>query len=232
MTCFWAVVPAAGVGRRMRHSMPKQYLPLHGRPVIEHALETLVNHPRISGLVVAIGVEDSYWKDTAFAGHPRVQTVPGGPERADSVRNGLDHLAASAADTDWVLVHDAARPCLLQEDVDRLMDQLQADPVGGILGQRVRDTMKRTDEGCRITATIDRSGLWHAFTPQMFRLGLLRRALEKAARDGVAVTDEASAVENLGMQPKMVEGHAGNIKITQPGDLTLAEFHLQQARHH
>jgi 2-C-methyl-D-erythritol 4-phosphate cytidylyltransferase len=216
----------------MRHSMPKQYLLLHGRCVIEHTLDTLVNHPRISGLVVVIGAEDGYWQDTAFAGHPRVLTAPGGSERADSVRNGLDHLAGRAAETDWVLVHDAARPCLLPEDLDRLMEQLQTDPVGGVLGQRVRDTMKQADAGCRVTATVDRSGLWHAFTPQMFRLGLLRRALDAAARDGVAVTDEASAVEHLGMQPQMVEGHAGNIKITQPEDLTLAGFYLQQAGHH
>lgn len=227
MTKFWAVIPAAGVGRRMGHGIPKQYLLLQGRCVIEHALDTLVNHPRISGTVVALGADDGYWPDTAFAGHPRVETVIGGAQRVDSVRNALDALSASAADTDWVLVHDAARPCLRADDIDRLMDALKDDAVGGILGVAVRDTMKRTDATNQITDTVDRARLWHAFTPQMFRLGALQQAIATSLRDGIPVTDEASAMEHLGVSPKMVEGQRDNIKVTEPLDLPLADFILQ-----
>lgn len=228
MTKFWAVIPAAGVGRRMGHSIPKQYLPLQGRCVIEHALDTLVSHPRIQGAIVALGADDQYWQDMAFADHPRVETVVGGAERVESVRNALDALADSAAGTDWVLVHDAARPCLRGCDIDRLIGLSETSDVGGVLGVPVRDTMKRTDTLGQVGETVDRSQLWHAFTPQMFQLGTLRQAITSSLSAGLLVTDEASAIEYLGLKPTMVEGRRDNIKVTEPLDLPLADFILRQ----
>ncbi|QIK37616.1 2-C-methyl-D-erythritol 4-phosphate cytidylyltransferase [Caldichromatium japonicum] len=228
MTRFWAVLPAAGVGRRMGSAMPKQYLMLAGRPVIEHSLELFVGHPRIQGVVVALGLEDGYWEGTAYAHHPKVMRAPGGPERCHSVLNALAVLAQQTADDDWVLVHDAARPCLRRADLDALLDALADDPVGGLLGIPVRDTMKRADSGSRIAATVDRAGLWHAYTPQMFRLALLQRALTEALESGVLVTDDAQAIERLGLAPRLIEGHADNLKITRAEDLPLARFYLEQ----
>jgi len=228
MTRYWAVVPAAGVGRRMGGSIPKQYLPLMGRTVIETTLGVLTSHPRIDKVFVALGAEDGYWADTSFARHPKVSAVTGGAERVNSVANALAALAAEANSQDWVLVHDAARPCLRTEDVDRMMEQLLHHAVGGVLGMPVRDTMKRTDDAGVISQTVERRGLWHAFTPQMFRVGVLADALEKALLAGVAVTDEASAIEYIGLAPRMVEGHADNLKITHPLDLPLAEFYLRR----
>jgi 2-C-methyl-D-erythritol 4-phosphate cytidylyltransferase len=152
----------------------------------------------------------------------------GGAERCHSVLNGLAGLAQRAAGNDWVLVHDAARPCLRRADLDGLIVAVEDDPVGGILGVPVRDTMKQAGPTDRIEATVPRDGLWHAFTPQAFRLGLLRRALETALAAGRLVTDDASAVELLGLQPRLIEGHADNIKITRPEDIPLAHFFLEQ----
>lgn len=227
-TRLWAVLPAAGVGRRMGSTVPKQYLELAGRAVIEHTLELFVSHARIAGVVVALGVEDGYWDATAYAAHPRVRRAPGGAERCHSVLNALAALDGEADADDWVLVHDAARPCLRPDDLERLIDALLDDDVGGLLGIQVRDTMKRAGADERIDATVDRSSLWHAYTPQMFRLGLLRRALHEALEAGDLVTDDASAIERLGLAPRLIEGHADNIKITRAEDLPLAHFHLQR----
>lgn len=227
-TRLWAVLPAAGVGRRMGSTVPKQYLELAGRAVIEHTLELFVSHARIAGVVVALGVEDGYWDSTAYAAHPRVRRAPGGAERCHSVLNALAALDGEADADDWVLVHDAARPCLRVDDLERLIDGLLDDTVGGLLGIPVRDTMKRAGAGERIDTTVDRSSLWHAYTPQMFRLGLLRRALHEALEAGDLVTDDASAIERLGLAPRLIEGHADNIKITRAEDLPLAHFYLQR----
>ncbi|MTW19838.1 2-C-methyl-D-erythritol 4-phosphate cytidylyltransferase [Allochromatium palmeri] len=227
-TGFWAVLPAAGVGRRMGSTVPKQYLELAGRAVIEHTLEGFVSHARIQGVVVALGAEDGYWDTTAYAAHPKVLRAPGGAERCHSVLNALSVLEDRANEDDWVLVHDAARPCLRRSDLDRLIDSLCEDSVGGLLGIPVRDTMKRAGDGERIDATVDRSSLWHAYTPQMFRLGLLRRALHEALEANDLVTDDASAIERLGLAPRLIEGHADNLKITRAEDLPLAQFYLQQ----
>ena len=224
----WAVVPAAGVGRRMGAGRPKQYLPLAGRPVIEHGLARLLAHPRIAGVCVALGAGDPWWPETAYANHPRLFTVTGGAERRDSVANALAVLARRGDPGDWVLVHDAARPCLRPGDLDRLMGALEGHPVGGLLGVPVHDTMKRTDPDGEVIATVAREHLWHAFTPQMFRLAPLQRALGEAIHAGVPVTDEASAMEWAGARPLMVAGHPDNIKITRPEDLPLAEFYLQR----
>ena len=226
---YWAVVPAAGVGRRMGSETPKQYLALNGRLVIDHTLQCLLDHPLIAGVYVALSPDDAWWGNSAFVHHPKVVRVNGGAERCHSVLNALRLLQQTAETGDWVLVHDAARPCLHREDLGRLLDQLKAHPVGGLLGVPVRDTMKRTDGDGAVQETVSRDGLWHAYTPQMFRLGLLEQALEAALAKGELVTDDASAMELAGHVPQMVEGRSDNLKITRPGDLELAEFYLRQA---
>jgi 2-C-methyl-D-erythritol 4-phosphate cytidylyltransferase len=225
---WWGLVPAAGVGRRVGADIPKQYLDLAGQQVIDLTLATLLEHPRVRRVVVALDPADAHWPHTRHAGHPRVWVAPGGAERCHSVLNALGTLEARAVEDDWVLVHDAARPCLRRADLDRLIAAVEDDPVGGILGVPVRDTMKQGGADGRITATAPRDGLWHAFTPQAFRIGVLRRALVEALAAGRLVTDDASAVERLGLRPRLVEGCADNIKITRPEDIPLARFFLQQ----
>lgn len=222
---YWAIVPAAGVGKRMGADRPKQYLPLAGKTVIEHTLERLLTAIVWEGIVVAIGEEDPYWPELPIARHPKVQRALGGRERADSVLNGLEHVRSQARDEDWVLVHDAARPCISVEDVNKLVVMLRDDPIGGILALPVSDTLKRVESGV-ITATVDRSAIWRALTPQMFRYGVLRHALADAAATGAVVTDEASALELLGYRPAIVEGRPDNLKVTRPEDLDLAAFYL------
>ena len=222
----WAVVPAAGVGKRMQADRPKQYLPLAGKTVIEHTLQRLLDSAAFQAVAVAISVEDPYWPELPIAAHPAVLTAPGGKERADSVLSALQTLQGRAADQDWVLVHDAARPCLTSADIHLLIDSLQNHPVGGILALASHDTLKHVD-GDTITASVDRSHIWRALTPQMFRYGMLRHALQQTAGNP-AVTDEASALELLGHQPKIVAGRPDNIKITRPEDLALAQFYMEQ----
>jgi len=224
----WALVPAAGVGRRMGSKIPKQYLQLAGRPVLEHTLERLLGHPLIEGVVVALSADDAWWPSLGFAADSRVLRVDGGAERCHSVLNGLAALQRIAPPESWVLVHDAARPCLRAGDIDRLVGELHRHPVGGILAAPLHDTVKQADDAGDIARTLPRERLWRAFTPQMFRLDGLKSALESALEKGLLVTDEASAMELAGHAPRLVEGHADNIKITRPEDLALAEFHLRQ----
>jgi len=212
----------------MGGAVPKQYLELGGRRVIDHTVERMLSHPAVDGLYLALGEEDGWWDDTEFSGHADLVRVAGGSERCHSVSNALQALAARAGRDDWVLVHDAARPCVRRSDVDRLIDIVRGDQVGGLLGLPVRDTMKRTDAGDRVLDTVERNHLWHAFTPQMFRFGVLQDALRGALDSGVLVTDEASAIEWAGYRPVMVEGHADNLKITRPEDLRLAAYYLEQ----
>ncbi len=181
----------------------------------------------MAGVAVAISPEDPYWPELAISRHPLVHTAPGGKERADSVLNALDYLQDRAGEEDWVLVHDAARPCIAAADVHKLIDALKDDAVGGILALPVADTLKRVSDGS-ISETVDRSAIWRALTPQMFRYGALRDALRDAAAKGSVVTDEASALELQGRRPKIVEGRPDNLKITRPEDLPLAEFYLKQ----
>lgn len=223
---FWAVVPAAGVGKRMGSAVPKQYLEVLGKTVLEHTLERILSVSQISAIAVALGDEDGYWDDLAVSKDPRIIRAQGGRERSDSVYSALKSLEHSAAPDDWVLVHDAARLCLTQNDVEKLIDTLRHDPVGGILALPVSDTLKTVEQGL-IVGTPDRSTTWRALTPQMFRYGLLRSALEEAAERGNLVTDEASAIELKGYQPRIVEGRPDNIKITRPEDLPLAAFYLE-----
>jgi len=228
---YWAVIPAAGSGSRMATDTPKQYLPLHGQSVLEHALDTLFACNRIDGIVLALSPEDRYWQELGarYADRNLVR-VEGGAERCHSVLNALARLADQADGADWVLVHDAARPCLRVEDVDALMDTLVPGSDGGLLGVPVSDTMKRTRADGAITETVNRDRLWHAQTPQMFRLDQLRSAHEQALAQDLLVTDEASAMELAGYHPRVVRGHADNIKLTVPEDLALAEFYLGQRK--
>jgi 2-C-methyl-D-erythritol 4-phosphate cytidylyltransferase len=224
---YWVVIPAAGSGSRMGSDIPKQYLPLNGKPVLAHTVERFLSHPDIAGVVVALSANDNYWSSLNLA-HSKLTTVEGGQERCYSVMNALNSLGQRVANNDWVLVHDAARPCLRDEDIDHLILELQNHPVGGILGVPVTDTVKRTNADNEIVDTVDRSHLWRAMTPQMFRLGMLKDAMEIAINNQQQITDEASAIELLGLSPKMVEGHADNIKITHPQDLALAELYLKE----
>ncbi len=222
----WAVVPAAGVGKRMQADRPKQYLPLIGKTVIEHTLQRLLDSAAFAAISVAISVEDPYWPELAVSHHPDVITAPGGKERADSVLSALKALEGEADEHDWVLVHDAARPCLTASDIHLQIDVLKNDTVGGILALSSHDTLKHVD-GDSITATIDRKHIWRALTPQMFKYGMLRDALQQT-EGNPAITDEASALELLGYKPKIVEGRPDNIKITRPEDLALAQFYMEQ----
>ncbi|MDX1251075.1 MAG: 2-C-methyl-D-erythritol 4-phosphate cytidylyltransferase [Gammaproteobacteria bacterium] len=226
---YWAVIPAAGIGARMGAAIPKQYLPLHGGTVIERTVQRFLSHPRISGVVVVIAPDDVHWPRTPLhGGASSLFAVEGGAERYHSVLNGLMWLAGMARPHDWVLVHDAARPCIRHEDIDRLIATLADHPVGGLLGVPVADTVKRADSEGNILETVPRAGLWRALTPQMFRLGDLTSALKHVVENNLAVTDEAAAMELAGHAPRMVEGHADNIKITVPQDLALAELYLKQ----
>ena len=227
-TKFWAIVPAAGAGKRMGADIPKQYLTLGDRSVLEHTLDTLLSCQRLAGVILVLSPADQRWAEIAQRyTQQALETVGGGAERSHSVLNGLDHLATRANDDDWALVHDAARPCVRAEDIERLMSTLEGGSEGGLLGVPVADTMKRVDKELSISDTVDREGLWHAYTPQMFRLGALRTALQQAIGSGQPVTDEANAMELAGYRPRMVQGSRDNIKITVPSDLPLAAFYLQ-----
>jgi 2-C-methyl-D-erythritol 4-phosphate cytidylyltransferase len=226
----WAVVPAAGIGSRMEADRPKQYLDLDGKTVLEHTLQRLISHPQIKGIVVAIAQNDPWWPQISVKGKDPIHVVVGGVERADSVFHALTELAKLSDEDPWVLVHDAARPCLRHQDIDRMLDILSNHPVGGILGIPINDTVKRTNYDHEITETVERKSLWRASTPQMFRLQALKQALHIAKEQQLKVTDEASAMELSGFQPLMVEGHSDNIKITVPQDLALASLFLQQQR--
>ncbi len=217
---FWVVIPAAGVGSRMRADRPKQYLQLAGKTILEHTLACFLDHPQLRGLVLCLAADDPFWPALPAASDSRVQRADGGAERADSVLAGLLRLLElGARPGDWVLVHDAARPNLATEDLDKLLLELADDPVGGLLAVPARDTLKRIGADGRVAETVDRSVIWQAYTPQMFRFAALHQALADALVAGAAITDEASALEWSGQAPKLVEGRADNLKITRPEDL-------------
>lgn len=226
MTVFHALVPAAGFGARMGHELPKQYLPLAGYPMIFHALNTLCACPDISMVFVVLSPGDTLFHsyDWSCFGDKLQTLYCGGETRADTVLNGL--LASELEPDDWVLVHDAARPCLTQAHLAKLIVELRDDAVGGILAVPVADTLKRSDSEPRILKTENREQLWQAQTPQMFRAGLLAQALQQCKN----VTDEASAIEALGLSPKLVAGDSSNFKVTYPQDLLMAELLLRERR--
>jgi 2-C-methyl-D-erythritol 4-phosphate cytidylyltransferase len=219
----WAIVPAAGRGDRFGGRLPKQYTPLRGQPMLSWTLRALLAERSISGVVVALAEGDRRWRRLPESRDPRVRACTGGARREISVAKALVSLEDRAQEADWVLVHDAARPCLRHEDLTALFQQLGDDPVGGLLATAVSDTLKAQDADGRARRTVDREGLWRALTPQMFRYGLLRRALALCLERERVVTDEASAIEALGLRPRLVRGHADNIKVTNAEDAALAE---------
>lgn len=221
---YFLVIPAAGSGRRFASSLPKQYAALAGATVIEHALEPFERDVDCAGIVVAVSPGDAHWPAIA-ARRPRpILTAPGGEQRAHSVRNALLALADVARGDDWVMVHDAARPCFAAADLATLKREIDPHPVGGLLGMPLADTLKRSDgaQAASVEATVDRSRLWRAATPQVFRLAALQAALHAALAAGRIPTDEAQAMEWLGHQPRLVAGRADNIKVTTAEDLALA----------
>jgi 2-C-methyl-D-erythritol 4-phosphate cytidylyltransferase len=224
---YWLIMPAAGSGSRFGSQTPKQFLPLAGGAVIEHALAPFLADPGCNGIIVAL--DETFGRcfaDLRVATDARVRQVAGGARRCDSVRNAL--AAITGEDSQWVLVHDAARPCIAREDIARLLKEVADDPVGGLLATPVADTIKRADVARRVVDTPPRAGLWRALTPQMFRLGMLRTALANAEADGREPTDESQAIEWLGFAPRLVAGDPGNIKVTTAADLKLAASWLAQ----
>ncbi len=226
-SAYWATLPAAGIGSRMGGDLPKQYIEVAGATIFEHSLRALLACPQLTAVVVALHPEDRRAANLHILDDARVQTVVGGEQRSDSVLAGLDALAQQAAAGDWVLVHDAARPCLQLEDSLRLIARVTDRGIGGILAEPMVDTVKQTGEDGLVAATLDRKTLWRAQTPQMFRLGELREALRHALGQGLAVTDEASAMEMAGYPVQLVPGSGRNLKVTVPADLQLATWYLQ-----
>lgn len=230
MSRFFALIPAAGSGSRMGHQLPKQYLPLVKKPMIYHAIRALSNCEKISQIFVILAPDDDIWDQYDWSEFNQKLVVEhcGGQARAESVLNGLNAMQSGGLvnSEDWVLVHDAARPCLSAPQLDQLINELAYDGVGGLLAIPVADTLKRGDSDHRVIATEPREKLWQAQTPQMFRFNLLNHALKQV--DNQKITDDASAIEALGLKPKLVLSDAYNFKVTYPQDLALAELILQK----
>jgi 2-C-methyl-D-erythritol 4-phosphate cytidylyltransferase len=223
----WAVLPAAGIGARMGTELPKQYLQVAGATLLEHSLRALLASDRVSGVVVVLHAQDERAAEIDLLRDARVTCTVGGARRSDSVLAGLSALGARADTNDWVLVHDAARPCLQRLDLERLINTVWDTGVGGILAEAIVDTVKLADANGRIQRTLDRDLLWRAQTPQMFRLAALQQALEHATEQGLAVTDEASVMELAGESVQLVPGSSRNLKVTVPADLALAGWYLE-----
>ena len=223
---IWAVLPAAGIGRRMGSSIPKQYLSIDGAPLILHSLRRLSAVKKIEKIVVVIHPEDSRWaeleKSIKEEFGNRIITVMGGGERYQSVLNGLTALTEFAGKDDWVLVHDAVRPCVRTSDIENLIQKVSLHSRGGLLGSPVDNTLKRVDKELTVIETVDRESYWNALTPQMFRFALLKESIQTVVVSGEQVTDEAGAREVAGFKPIMIAGHKDNIKITVEADLVLA----------
>ena len=222
----YAIIPAAGIGSRMQSSIPKQYLPLCGATVLLHSIRALLALKDISRLVIALNPSDLWWPQTRSlltdSELQRIATCEGGAERWQSVRSALELINKASQHNDWVLIHDAVRPCVRQQDLRALLDFCGAAPAsvaGALLATPVSDTLKRATDSFSVQSTVDRSTIWQAFTPQMFRLGELQRALADALLAGVAITDEASAMEWAGQSPRLIEGRSDNLKVTRPEDL-------------
>lgn len=228
MSSVWAVVPAAGSGRRMVAEVPKQYLKLNGVPILEHTLRALLACPDIRGVVVVLDPSDRRADAIASLADPRVSRAAGGAERADSVLAGLQAVATEAGAEDWVLVHDAARPCISVGVLRSLISSCTAAGVGTVMAQASVDTLKRVSEGNRVLETLDRQVIWRAQTPQMFKLVELMSALSTALIDDIAITDESMAMELAGYPVSILEGPSTNIKITLPADLEMAEIILRR----
>ncbi|MBZ2169872.1 MULTISPECIES: 2-C-methyl-D-erythritol 4-phosphate cytidylyltransferase [Marinobacter] len=228
----WLIVPAAGIGQRMQAECPKQYLRIQSRFILDITLSRLLDALPFDGCMVPLNSSDDWWNETEASRDTRVSTCMGGEERADSVRAALQALSDKASPEDWVLVHDAARPCVHRADLERLVSTVGSHPVGGLLAAPVADTLKKGDKSTtpEVVETVDRKHLWRALTPQMFRFGMLVEALENARRNELSVTDESSALEIFGKIPVLVEGRPDNIKVTVPADLELADFLLNRSK--
>ena len=227
MALFHLIIPAAGAGSRMGDVLPKQYLRLAGKPMIAHTIQVFLNHPRIASIHLALNPADEFWRSLTLEPASKLKLhYTGGESRATTVLNTLN--AIDVAVDDWVLVHDAARPGLTQQMLDKFLSELEHDPVGGLLAMPLADTLKQSDAFNHVAKTIPRAQLWQAQTPQMFRYSLLKQAL--AAYNGQS-TDEAEAVEALGLQPKLVQGELRNLKVTYPQDLALLEALLLSENH-
>ena len=226
MARFHIIIPAAGAGNRMATAIPKQYLPLCGKPIVSHCIQTFFSCPRIATINLALSAEDFFWRSLTLDSNSRLNLhYTGGDTRAQTVLNTLEAMRTNVAEDDWILVHDAARPGLTISLLNQLLDALEHDNVGGLLALPLADTLKSSNADQRVEKTIPREGLWQAQTPQMFRFNLLQKAL--ASFDG-APTDEAQAVEALGLQPKLVVGSLRNMKVTYPQDMALMEVLMQK----
>ena len=219
---IWAILPAAGVGRRMGSSTPKQYLRLNGVPVILLTLQRLAAVNDIEKIIVVVHPDDNNWKTLGLEADQKFKFVSGGEERQHSVLNGLLALGDEATENDWVLVHDAVRPCVEISDIEKLISTLRPHNIGGLLGSTSNNTLKLVNKQQEVVVTIDRSNYWNALTPQMFRYGLLKEAMEKIIEEELVITDEAAAMEFMGHRPQIIEGSKFNIKITREQDLILA----------
>ena len=223
---IWAILPAAGVGQRMGAPIPKQYLDLAGKPVIQHSIETLLQVSAVDSVTVALNPADTHFANLDLPGD-RIRTIKGGDSRQQSVLNGLVSLESSANDDDWVLVHDAVRPCVLVQDIEKLLGEVSDHPIGGLLATPQDNTLKLSDGSNHAIETVDRSAYWQALTPQVFRYAALKHAIQKAIESNKPVTDEASAIEAQGSKPLLVEGDRNNIKLTRESDLYLADAILK-----
>ncbi len=226
---YWVIIPAAGTSQRMGGKVPKQYLPIEDATVIEHSIKCFLQHPNISGVIVALHAQDQYWHELDVSKHEKIHTVIGGNTRAESVNKALLELENQTLEKDdFVLVHDAARPCLHYSDLELLINQLKDDEVGGILAAPVSDTLKKSNTEGFVKETLEREKIWRAFTPQMFRLKYLSNALHHCIENNIVITDEASAIEAQNLPVKLVQGRSDNIKITQSEDLALATAVLKK----
>ena len=226
---YWAIIPAAGTSQRMGGELPKQYLPINNTTVIEYSLKCFLRHASIAGIVVALHVDDQHWYQLDVVKNEKIHTVIGGKTRADSVYNAIQYLENIPAENeDYVLVHDAARPCLRFSDLELLISQLNDDEVGGVLAAPVSDTLKMSNAEGFIKKTLDREKIWRAFTPQMFRLKYLKKAMQHCINEKITITDEASAIEVQNLPVRLVKGQSDNIKVTYTEDLALAAAILQK----
>lgn len=216
---YWVIIPAAGVGSRFGKTFPKQYLKIGEKTVIEHTISLFLSLDWITKIVIVLSPDDTFFSQLPLYGHSKLVCVPGAEERMDSVLNALNHLETIVKKQDWILVHDAVRPCLHPKDLRSLVTDLQDDRVGGILATPVQDTLKYLDEKQNITHTVERTNLWQAQTPQMFRFELLINAYRHSKKLGLKLTDDASAVEQLAIHPKVVKSEHPNPKLTLARDL-------------
>ncbi len=224
---LWVIIPAAGSGQRCGKAIAKQYLEFHNKTIIEHSISPFLRVDAVTEIVVALSENDSTFKQLPIANHKKIQTVVGGQTRAETVFNALTSLKDRANPQDWILVHDGARPCLHVDDLNALIDNLINEKVGGILAFPVADTLKFVRQD-NIAHTVSRMHLWHALTPQMFRYQILFESLRNCLNDKIEITDEASAIEHAGFEPKIVKAQYPNPKLTHPSDFKLIALLIQQ----